>query len=166
MLFSHWIARFVDFWYRMHQVTEDRRAKCNPLREVTCESSVGRFPVFCWNKANNLETALLFLHRSFFVQALADSPWDPLRSPLRQSFLTAYHSATRILDASRTQFAHEPAVCARVFRIWTFAFCAAVRVVLSLPISPLTRVRAVDYYCYRCYKAADGKARPGTIHTT
>ncbi|KAF9224781.1 hypothetical protein BS17DRAFT_49346 [Gyrodon lividus] len=72
------------------------------------------------------ELTLLFLHRGFFAQALADFPWDPLRSPLRQSFLTAYQCASVILGATRDQFAEQPVLCARVWRIWSFGFSAAV----------------------------------------
>ncbi|KAF8842829.1 hypothetical protein BDN67DRAFT_925562 [Paxillus ammoniavirescens] len=72
------------------------------------------------------ELTLLFLHRGFFAQALADFPWDPLRSPFRHSFLSAYQCATVILDATRDQFTEQPVLCARVWRIWSFAFSAAV----------------------------------------
>ncbi|KAG6380168.1 hypothetical protein JVT61DRAFT_8257 [Boletus reticuloceps] len=72
------------------------------------------------------EITLLFLHRNFFARALADFPLDPLKSPLRQSFLTAYQSATRVLNTTRKQFAHQPVLCARVWRVWSVAFSAAV----------------------------------------
>ncbi|KIK92895.1 hypothetical protein PAXRUDRAFT_829537 [Paxillus rubicundulus Ve08.2h10] len=72
------------------------------------------------------ELTLLFLHRGFFAQALTDFPWDPLRSPFRHSFLTTYQCATVILDATGNQFAEQPVLCARVWRIWSFAFSAAI----------------------------------------
>lgn len=83
----------------------------NQLREITESIIFYFFP--CWNKTNNLETVLLFLHQGFFAQALAafPCPCDPLRSPLRQSFLTAYQSAIGVLSATQKQFAHQPAVC-------------------------------------------------------
>ncbi|KIJ63650.1 hypothetical protein HYDPIDRAFT_113150 [Hydnomerulius pinastri MD-312] len=72
------------------------------------------------------ELTLLFLHRGFFAQALADFPSDPLRSPLSQSFLIAYQCASVLLNATREQFAQQPVLCARVWRIWSFGFSAAV----------------------------------------
>ncbi|KAH7928331.1 hypothetical protein BV22DRAFT_1005131 [Leucogyrophana mollusca] len=72
------------------------------------------------------ELTLLFLHRGFFAQAMADYPSDPLRSPLGQSFLVAYQSACVVLGSTREQFSQQPILCARVWRIWSFAFSAAV----------------------------------------
>ncbi|KAF8128704.1 hypothetical protein EV363DRAFT_1170417 [Boletus edulis] len=72
------------------------------------------------------EITLLFLHRNFFAQALVDFPLDPLKSPFRQSFLIAYQSATRVLNTTRKQFAHQPVLYARVWRVWSVAFSAAV----------------------------------------
>ncbi|KAG8216043.1 hypothetical protein J3R82DRAFT_8041 [Butyriboletus roseoflavus] len=100
----------------------------------------GQMQAFVRNQLREL--ALLFLHRGFFVQALADFPYDPLRSPLRQSFLTAYQSAIGVLDATRKQFARQPTLCARVWRLWSFAFSAAITVAtvsitrLSIKLEP------------------------------
>lgn len=38
--------------------------------------------------------SMLFIHRSFFAQALLDHPENPLRSPYATSFLAAYRAAT------------------------------------------------------------------------
>lgn len=69
---------------------------------------------------------LLFLHRSFFAQAIIDCPRNPLRSAYAPSFLAAYRSSTTVLKVVRDQFNMYPTVCARFWVIWTFAFSAAV----------------------------------------
>ncbi|KIK68330.1 hypothetical protein GYMLUDRAFT_214882 [Collybiopsis luxurians FD-317 M1] len=69
---------------------------------------------------------LLYLHRGFFTQAMTEYPTNPLLSPYRKSVITAYQSACAVLDDTRTQFQKKPVLCARVWRIWSFAFAAAV----------------------------------------
>ncbi|KAH9940788.1 fungal-specific transcription factor domain-containing protein [Epithele typhae] len=76
--------------------------------------------------AHSREVILLYLHRCFFAQAITDCPRNPLRSPYAHSFLTAYRSSTTILRVIREQFKLYPAMCARFWVIWTFAFSAAV----------------------------------------
>ncbi|KAK1227718.1 hypothetical protein PQX77_009269 [Marasmius sp. AFHP31] len=69
---------------------------------------------------------LLYLHRAFFLQAMTDYPENPLLSPYGKSVTTAYHSACVILDDTRSQYTKTPLLTARVWRIWSFAFAAAV----------------------------------------
>lgn len=47
---------------------------------------------------------MLYLHRSFFAQAMLDHPNNPLLSPFAPSFLTAYRSASVIIKASAHLF--------------------------------------------------------------
>ncbi|EGO01060.1 hypothetical protein SERLA73DRAFT_51188 [Serpula lacrymans var. lacrymans S7.3] len=79
-----------------------------------------------WVRSHYRELTLLFLHRGFFAQAMTDYPSDPMRSPLGQSFLAAYQSACVVLDSTRVQYSLQPILCARVWRIWSYAFSAAV----------------------------------------
>ena len=76
---------------------------------------------------------LLYLHRSFFAQAIVDCPRNPIRSAYAHSFLTAYRSSVIILKVIREQFKQHPTMCARFWVIWTFAFSASVS---SRSISP------------------------------
>ena len=69
---------------------------------------------------------LLFLHRSFFAQAIIDCPRNPLRSAYAPSFLAAYRSSSTVPKVVRDQFNMYPTMCARFWVIWTFAFSAAV----------------------------------------
>lgn len=75
---------------------------------------------------------LLFLHRAFFAQAMTESHADPSKSPYSQSVIAAYQSACVIVDGTREQFMKKPLLCGRVWRIWSFAFSAAVSTALIL----------------------------------
>jgi hypothetical protein len=71
-------------------------------------------------------SALMFLHRGFFAQALTDNPTNPLQSAHSQSFVTAYKCACAVLDVTRNHYIQSPRLVARVWRIWSNAFVAAV----------------------------------------
>ncbi|KAL7280662.1 hypothetical protein ACG7TL_005601 [Trametes sanguinea] len=90
--------------------------------------------------AHSREVILLFLHRSFFAQAIIDCPRNPLRSAYAHSFLAAYRSSGTILKVVKEQFSLFPSICARFWVIWTFAFSSAVvfaTVVTRGPRSPM-----------------------------
>ncbi|KAG1752130.1 hypothetical protein EDB19DRAFT_1628029 [Suillus lakei] len=72
------------------------------------------------------ELTLMLLHRGFFAQAMADFPSDPLRSPVGRSFMVAYQCASILITLTINQFELQPVLCSRVWRIWSFAFSAAV----------------------------------------
>ncbi|KAI8996460.1 fungal-specific transcription factor domain-containing protein [Trametes punicea] len=76
--------------------------------------------------SHSREVILLFLHRSFFAQAIMDCPRNPLRSAYAHSFLVACRSSGTILKVVREQFSAFPSMCARFWVIWTFAFSSAV----------------------------------------
>ncbi|KIY70219.1 hypothetical protein CYLTODRAFT_371322 [Cylindrobasidium torrendii FP15055 ss-10] len=68
----------------------------------------------------------LFLHRACFTQAMMDYPSDPLSSPYGPSVRAAYTSACIVLEDTRAQYYKKPALSSRIWRIWSFAFTAAV----------------------------------------
>ena len=72
------------------------------------------------------EVILLFLHRSFFAQAMIDDPINPLRSQYAPSFLATYRSAMHVLKSVREEFEIVPALCSRFWMPWTYAFSSAV----------------------------------------
>ncbi|KAG1776453.1 hypothetical protein EV702DRAFT_971295 [Suillus placidus] len=72
------------------------------------------------------ELTLLFLHRGFFAQAMEDFPSDPIRSPVGRSFMVVYQCASTMITATIDQFKLQPVLCSRMWRIWSFAFSAAV----------------------------------------
>ncbi|THV08656.1 hypothetical protein K435DRAFT_708630 [Dendrothele bispora CBS 962.96] len=79
---------------------------------------------------------LLFLHRSFFAQAMLDYPVNPLRSPYAPSFLAAYRCASGIIKSCLNHFERFPELCARWWGIWTHLFTAAIIVGTIVTRSP------------------------------
>ncbi|KAJ7028724.1 hypothetical protein C8F04DRAFT_963706 [Mycena alexandri] len=69
---------------------------------------------------------LLFLHRAFFAQVMIKHAADPMKSPYAHSVLAAYQGACNVLDDTLHQFTKNPLLVARVWRIWSLAFSAAV----------------------------------------
>ncbi|KAF8653676.1 hypothetical protein AX16_003827 [Volvariella volvacea WC 439] len=69
---------------------------------------------------------LLFLHRGFFAQAWTENPANPLQSRNSRSVTAAYNSACVVLRDTRSQFSKQPLLCARIWRIWSYAFSAAI----------------------------------------
>ncbi|KAA1470033.1 hypothetical protein DENSPDRAFT_928581 [Dentipellis sp. KUC8613] len=72
------------------------------------------------------EVMLLFVHRSYFAQALVEEPTNPLRSPYAPSFLATVRAAQDVLRCVAEQFLIHPAMCSRFWSTWTYAFSAAV----------------------------------------
>lgn len=76
--------------------------------------------------ADMFDIALLYVHRCFFAQALADFPRDPLRSQYALSFLAGYRSACALIATLREQFSINPVQIARFWVLWTHAFSSTV----------------------------------------
>ncbi|KAF5344686.1 hypothetical protein D9756_011476 [Leucocoprinus leucothites] len=88
------------------------------------------------------ETVLMYMHRSFFAQAIIDQPLNPLKSAYAPSFTASYRAASTILKSINEQFALFPNACSRFWTMWTFAFTAAVifgTVVTRGPRSPVAQ---------------------------
>ncbi|KZT25295.1 hypothetical protein NEOLEDRAFT_1065216 [Neolentinus lepideus HHB14362 ss-1] len=79
---------------------------------------------FCLSHSR--EIILLYIHRSYFIQAITDHPDNPLLSEYDRSFLVTYRAASSILKTTREQFSRHPDVIAQVWYVWSFAFSAAV----------------------------------------
>jgi hypothetical protein len=104
-------------------------------------------------------TVLMYIHRSFFAQAIIEQPMNPLKSTYAPSFLAAYRASATILKSVREQFAVMPNACARFWTMWTFAFSAAVvfgTVVTRGPRSPLAAaaMTELEQACVLFSKAA------------
>ncbi|KIK46027.1 hypothetical protein CY34DRAFT_800899 [Suillus luteus UH-Slu-Lm8-n1] len=106
----------------------DRKVREFSMPELPNSTDVDRASVMkrSFGPSGYKELTLLFLHRGFFAQAMGDFPSDPLRSPVGRSFLVAYQSASTMITVANNQFELQPVLCSRVWRIWTFAFSAAV----------------------------------------
>ncbi|KAF8878384.1 fungal-specific transcription factor domain-containing protein [Gymnopilus junonius] len=85
------------------------------------------------------ETILLYIHRSFFAQAIIEHPVNPLKSTYAPSFLAAYRASSTILKSIREQFSLWPNASARFWTMWTFGFSAAVGVCLQHQSNESTR---------------------------
>ncbi|KIY46632.1 hypothetical protein FISHEDRAFT_75449 [Fistulina hepatica ATCC 64428] len=70
--------------------------------------------------------ALLYIHRSFFAQAMLDYPSNPLRSPYAPSFLAAYRCASNVIKSNLNHFDRFPDLCVRWWSTWTHLFSAAI----------------------------------------
>ncbi|KAF5393704.1 hypothetical protein D9757_000116 [Collybiopsis confluens] len=79
---------------------------------------------------------LLFIHRSFFAQAMLDHPVNPLRSPYAPSFLAAYRCASGIIKSSLNHYDRFPDLCRRWWGIVAPLFSAAMIVGSIVTRSP------------------------------
>ncbi|KAJ7712510.1 fungal-specific transcription factor domain-containing protein [Mycena metata] len=79
---------------------------------------------------------MIYLHRSFFAQAMLDFPANPLRSPFATSFLTAYRSASVIIKGTAYQFDRCADMAMRVWVLLHQTFSAAVIAGTVVTLSP------------------------------
>ncbi|KAL4263673.1 Zn(2)-C6 fungal-type domain-containing protein [Pleurotus pulmonarius] len=105
---------------------------------------------------------LLFLHRGFFAQAMAENTDNPLRTAYGESVTAAYQSACVVLEDTRVQFMKKPTLCARVWRIWSLAFSAAIVIgavaIRRLDFQPLP-LEQFEIACLLFQKAAETSSR-------
>jgi len=80
--------------------------------------------------------ALLFIHRSFFAQAMLDHPVNPLRSPYAPSFLAAYRCASGVIKSSLNHYDRFPDLCRRWWAVGSQVFSAAIIVGSIVTHSP------------------------------
>ncbi|KAG5644077.1 hypothetical protein DXG03_009167 [Asterophora parasitica] len=85
---------------------------------------------------------LLYIHRSFFAQAMLDHPANPLRSPYAPSFLAAYRCASGVIKSNLNHFERFPDLCSRSWAIWTHLFSAAIIVGTIVTRSPSSSMAA------------------------
>ncbi|KAK0210193.1 fungal-specific transcription factor domain-containing protein, partial [Desarmillaria ectypa] len=83
---------------------------------------------------------MLYLHRSYFAQAILDFPSNPLLSPFAPSFLTAYRSASVVIKAAAHQFDRSADVVTGVWFLLYHVFSSAVVVGSVVTRSPKTTI--------------------------
>ncbi|TFK48379.1 hypothetical protein OE88DRAFT_1704162 [Heliocybe sulcata] len=101
-----------------------------------------KLTLLCLLISHSREIILLYIHRSYFIQAILDHPDNPLLSEYNRSFLVTYRAARTILTATRDMFGRYPDIVAPVWYLWSFAFSAAVvfgAVVIKGPHSALAQ---------------------------
>lgn len=104
-------------------------------KDIGLMESMGRYVM-----SNSREVILLYIHRSFFVQAIIENPVNPLNSPYTPSFLATYRASLTIFRTVKMQYDLHPKLTARLWPIWTYAFSAAVvfgTIVTHGPRSPM-----------------------------
>ncbi|KAF6760882.1 fungal-specific transcription factor domain-containing protein [Ephemerocybe angulata] len=69
---------------------------------------------------------MLYLHRSFFAQAMLDFPTNPMKSPFSASFLTAARCASIIIKATAHQFDRCETLAKRIWFLLYHTFSAAI----------------------------------------
>ncbi|OAX35675.1 hypothetical protein K503DRAFT_773227 [Rhizopogon vinicolor AM-OR11-026] len=120
----------------------------------TLSESMGRLVM-----SHSRENLLIYIHRSFFAQAIIENPVNPLKSVYAPSFLAAYRSSQTILRTIQVAFAEQSSLCARFWTVWTFAFSAAIvfgTIVTRGPRSPLASnaMKELDDACLLFSRAA------------
>ncbi|KAL1746401.1 hypothetical protein HDZ31DRAFT_34198 [Schizophyllum fasciatum] len=85
---------------------------------------------------------MLYLHRSFFAQALLDHPNNPLASPFALSFQTALRCASIIIKAASHHFERCESIAVRCWFLLGHVFSAAVIVATVATRSPTTQLAA------------------------
>ncbi|KAJ7750922.1 fungal-specific transcription factor domain-containing protein [Mycena maculata] len=85
---------------------------------------------------------MIYLHRSFFAQAMLDLPANPLRSPFATSFLTAFRSASVIIKATAYQYDRCAEMAMRVWFLLHHTFSAAVIAGTVVTLSPKSNIAA------------------------
>ncbi|EKM50097.1 uncharacterized protein PHACADRAFT_264633 [Phanerochaete carnosa HHB-10118-sp] len=70
--------------------------------------------------------SMIYIHRTFFAQALLDHPDNPLSSPFAPSFLAANRCASVLIKSFLHYYERCPDLIGRFWGIWTHAFSAAI----------------------------------------
>lgn len=82
----------------------------------------------------NTITALFYMHRGFFAQALEDSSNDPMGSKYAPSVLAAYQSAMTFVALVESLFKQHPRLTERMWFLFTHVFSCAVRRAAWIPV--------------------------------
>ncbi|KAL0954269.1 hypothetical protein HGRIS_005397 [Hohenbuehelia grisea] len=110
---------------------------------------------------------MLYLHRSFFAQAMIDYPANPLLSPFAPSFLTAYRCASINIKATAHQFDRCPEIGYRLWFLLYHTFSSAVivgSVVTHSPNSPMASSALLDLgLAVELFEKAAAKSRRARI---
>ncbi|KII94752.1 hypothetical protein PLICRDRAFT_96595 [Plicaturopsis crispa FD-325 SS-3] len=89
--------------------------------------------------------SMMYLHRSFFAQALLDHPANPLRSQYAPSFLATYRCASAVIKLSIEHYERFPDFCLRWWAIWTHLFSSAIIVGSIVTRSPSSSMAATAF---------------------
>ncbi|KAG6827273.1 hypothetical protein H0H92_012509 [Tricholoma furcatifolium] len=116
---------------------------------------------------------MIYLHRSFFAQAMLDHPTNPLLSPFAPSLLTALRSASIIIRATAHQFDRCAEMAMRVWFLMLHTFSAAIIVGTVVTRSPNSDMapgalqdlcRAVELFERTALQSQRAKIALGVLH--
>jgi hypothetical protein len=71
---------------------------------------------------------LLYIHRSYFVQAIREASANPLGHKYAASVLATYRSACRLITSLRGMYPNHPDIASRCWFFWSGIFSALVSV--------------------------------------
>jgi hypothetical protein len=83
--------------------------------------------LFLTGPPSSLFSALLHLHRWFFLQAIRENPGNPFEHPFAHSVKTVLESSHALIAALHTIYQYQPAITATFRAFWIHAYSAAVR---------------------------------------
>ncbi|KZP23151.1 hypothetical protein FIBSPDRAFT_1043094 [Athelia psychrophila] len=89
---------------------------------------------------------MLYLHKSFFAQALMDHPENPLLSRYAPSFLTVSTCASTIIRTTVQHYEKMPEFCLRWWKIWSHLFSAAIIVGSIVTRAPSSSMASTAYF--------------------
>ncbi|RXW14682.1 hypothetical protein EST38_g11178 [Candolleomyces aberdarensis] len=72
------------------------------------------------------ESNLLYIHRSYFAQALRQLPDNPLQHAFAASVLAAYRSSTRLIASLRSLYGVHPRLTSTVWYFWSGVFSSCI----------------------------------------
>ncbi|KZP26815.1 hypothetical protein FIBSPDRAFT_731829 [Athelia psychrophila] len=88
---------------------------------------------------------MLYLHKSFFAQALMDYPENPLLSRYAPSFLAVSTCASTIIRTSVQHYEKVPEFCLRLWTMWSHLFSAAIIVGSIVTRAPSSNTASMAY---------------------
>ncbi|KAF8575568.1 hypothetical protein K439DRAFT_732806 [Ramaria rubella] len=113
----------------------------------------------------SLETALLHLHRWFFLQAIRETPQSPFDHPFAHSVKAVIEASHALIKALHDIYRYQPGPTANFRPFWTHTFSAAMALgtfAVSCPQEPETEsmLPTLDIAC-DLYEATE----PNRVHT-
>lgn len=72
------------------------------------------------------ESNLLYIHRSYFAQAIRQDSENPLRHPYAPSVLATYRSASRLISALKGLYGLHPQMAGQVWFFWSGIYSACI----------------------------------------
>ncbi|KZP26820.1 hypothetical protein FIBSPDRAFT_819101 [Athelia psychrophila] len=88
---------------------------------------------------------MLYLHKSFFAQALIDHPENPLLSRYAPSYLAVSACASTIIRTTVQHYEKVPEFCLRWWKIWSHLFSAAIIVGSIVTRAPSSNMASTAY---------------------